>query len=234
MRRRVTWLLVPLAWALACGGRFDRYADGGDGDGAAGSSTGQGGSAPARAGAPGKPGNPGSPGKPGIPASGGTGQVGTGGGVATAGAFSLGGVGIGNNGPGGTFSMGEGGYGCIQDPSACAPGFEPVWSGDGCSYTCYPGPKICYAQQQDYAFFRQELIAKYSTLSCMTDADCGVYYENNACGSGCGISLPNQFIKDFELNLNAYAQANCHPFCPRAPEPPCEPFIPSCWKGYCE
>lgn len=226
MRRRVTWLLVPLAWALACGGRFDR--NGGDGDGDAGGSTGQGGSAPARAGAPSSPGNPGNPGR------GGTGQVGTGGAVSAAGALAVGGVSIGANGPGGTYSMGEGGYGCVQDPSICPPGYEIVWGDDGCGHGCYPSAKTCYQQQQDYAFFRQELINKYRALNCTSDADCSVYYEKNVCGSGCGISLSTQFLKDFDLNLNAYAQANCSPLCPRAPEPPCEPFIASCWKGYCE
>lgn len=233
MRRHVSWLLVPLAWALACGGRLSRYAEDGEGD--AGSSTGQGGSAPANGpGKPGNPGGPGGPGKPGNPGGGGKGQVGTGGAVATAGAPSLGGVGAGANTPGGTFSMGEGGAGCIQDPSACPPGYELVWTGEGCSYSCYPGAKLCYQQHQDYAFFREALLQKYSTLSCMTDADCGIYFEQNTCGNRCGVSLAKPFIDQFDQNLNSYAQQNCNPLCPLAPEPPCEPLIPSCWKGYCE
>ena len=47
--QRLVWLLLPLGWVVACGGRYERSADDGDAGGRAG---GAGASAPSRAGVP--------------------------------------------------------------------------------------------------------------------------------------------------------------------------------------
>lgn len=62
MRRRLVWLVIPLGWALACGGRYQRGSDD-EGD-VGGSSNAQGGSGPSRAGTQSTAGSPVSGGAP--------------------------------------------------------------------------------------------------------------------------------------------------------------------------
>jgi hypothetical protein len=168
-----------------------------------------------------------------------------GGAVATAGAFSTGGR-------------------CACDPIfACPPGYLTVPNADGCCSHCEslcnnvmcpgiacasgshleqaPGqccpncvPDSCAVQQKSYQDFRQQLVDKYSSLGCMTNSDCTVYYEKNQCAVGCGIAMPSAALANLDGNLQSYAQNNCSPNCV-IPTPPCDGNpTPICLHGLCE
>jgi hypothetical protein len=154
------------------------------------------------------------------------------------------------------------GGGCACPLIDCAPGYRVVPNANGCCYHCeslcdqvvcpglacgsgshleqLPGQccptcvyDSCGAQRASYEIFRQQLIDKYSSLSCMIDADCTVYYEKNQCAVGCGISLPAAAINFLDSNLQSYAQLNCSPNCV-TPIAPCAPTLPPiCFKGWC-
>jgi hypothetical protein len=154
------------------------------------------------------------------------------------------------------------GGGCACPIIDCAPGYKLVPNLNGCCYhcesacdqigcpaiACAPGSHLeqqagqccptcvqdsCAAQRANYDFFRQQLIDKYSSLGCMTNGDCTVYYEKNQCAVGCGIPVPGAALDYLERNLQTYAQQNCSPNC-MAPIPPCEPTVPpTCFKGWC-
>jgi hypothetical protein len=232
MRRRVSWLLVPLAWALACGSRFEQTIPGSDGD-AGSTSTGQGGSSQSRAGAPSR-GGTGQTGKAGTSGRGGTGQTGKAGAPASGGAFGTAGTfGTGGAFPiAGTFSMGGS---CACDGMGCGPGYLPVPNANGCCYHCELDLKSCEVQHQNYLAFRQQLVDKYQSIGCNVSSDCSIYYEKNVCGVACGIPIANSVLKDLDANLSSYAQMACNAACPPAPQPPCPPASPpECWKSYCQ
>jgi len=155
------------------------------------------------------------------------------------------------------------GGGCACPIIDCAPGYQLVLNANGCCYHCesrcaqvacpeiacgsgshleqLPGQccptcvqDSCASQRASYQDYRQQLIDKYSSLQCMTDGDCTVYYEKNQCGVGCGIALPSVAINDLDGNLQNYARQYCSPNC-MTPIPPCgPPQAPTCWKGWCE
>lgn len=145
----------------------------------------------------------------------------------------------------------------------CAPGYKLVPNANGCCYHCeslcqevacpgiacgsgshleqLPGQccpacvqDSCEAQRKNYQSFRQQLIDKYSSLGCMTNSDCTIYYEKTQCGVGCGIVMPSAAINNLDSNLQSYAQTSCSPGCMN-PIPPCDaPAPPVCFKGWCE
>ncbi len=226
MRQRITWLTVPLCWALACGGRFEQT---GDGEGSGGVSTGQGGSNQSKAGTT-------AVGKGGVTSSGGSQPVGKGGGAAGSRPIGMGGSTAAGGVPGAGAASGAGaGGGCACDAFACAPGFLPVPNANGCCYQCELDVNICNAQRQDYVTFRDAIVSKYGTLNCQTDADCGLYFEKNACGTACPVAVINTALRELPSVLDSYAQMRCAPMCPPQPQPDCGPKVaPQCWKGYCE
>ena len=245
-------LAVLVAISGACGGRLVR-----EGDDGIGADTGTGGSSSLGAST-----NRGATSSTGArPSTGGTVSIGgksTGiGGKATGmGASPAGGT----FASAGTTSAGGG---CACPIIDCAPGYRLVPNVNGCCYhcesvcnqmacpdiACGPGSHweqlagqccptcvqdSCVAQRANYQVFRQQLIDKYSSLGCMTDSDCTLYYEKNQCGYGCGVAMPVTAIKNLDSSLQSYAQQNCSPNCMNA-VPPCEPQEPpTCWKGWCE
>ena len=115
---------------------------------------------------------------------------------------------------------------------ACGSGSHLEQLAGQCCPTCVQDS--CASQRANYQVFRQQLIDKYSTLGCMTNGDCSVYYEKNQCGLGCGIAMPAAALNDLDRNLQTYAQQYCSPNC-MSPIAPCEPQLPpSCFKGWCE
>lgn len=241
MRRRVIWVIVPLGWALSCGGRFDQTAAGDDDT--AGVSSGQGGSAPARAGAPPQGGVVGKAGASNRAGSGAIGKAGSaaGGAYGTAGAYGAGGKAIGAGGKaigGGVSTTGGFGQGgeCACDPVACAPGYIEVPSPGSCCFHCEPDPLDCRTQRQRYLTMRTQMIEKYSTIGCSKNSDCTYYYEKNACGAQCGVPMALSVVQELSSYLDALAQMTCNAACPPSPTPPCDPIQPepSCFKVWCE
>jgi hypothetical protein len=209
MQRRISWLLVPLCWALACGGRFVQTPGGDDDDD---TSTGQGGSVPSQAGSVGRSGATSVGGK-----ATGIGGKASGGPVGTSGSTAVGGAPT-----------------CACDPILCPSGYQTVPDANGCCYHCELDLKACALQRQAYLEFRQQLLSKYS-YGCMVASDCATYYDKNSCGAtSCGIAVATANYKNLVSNLDSYAQMACSPACPPAPEPPCDPSPPECYKGYCE
>jgi hypothetical protein len=232
-------LAVLVALPVACGGRFER----GEGDDGGGAST-SGGSG-ANQGASSSTGA--KPGKAGAASTGGTS---IGGGVSTtAGSSSVGGGAIGTGGS------------CACPDIACGPGFYPVPNPNGCCdlcqplpcpmmMTCPPGshPELypglmcptcvadsCVEQRKSYEVFKSQLLEKYSSLGCMVNQDCTVWWEKNQCAVGCGIAIPASAFNNLESNLQSYAQQTCSPSCP-VDAPPCEPngSAPVCIQGRCQ
>jgi len=235
MRRRVTWLLVPLAWALACGGRYEQTVAG-DGD-AGSTSTGQGGSGQAKAGSASRAGSTGqaaATGRGGSMPSGSGAATASGGAPSGAGGFATGGTIV--VGTAGTF-VGTAGspIGCACDPIACGSPYMLVPNADGCCYHCELDIKACQAQRAAYVTYRQQLLDKYGSNMCGSNAECTMYFEKNACGTtSCGFPIAKAMWASLDSNLNSYAQMACSPYCPTAPEPPCDPSPgPECFKGYC-
>ncbi len=208
---------------MACGGRFEQTAEG---DGEGGTSTGQGGSSQAKAGTT-------AVGKGGASSSGGSQPIGKGGGAAGSKATGMGGTATGGiSSTGGTFGSGGG---CACDPIACAPGYLTVPNANGCCFHCELDLDSCEAQRQDYVMFREAILGKYGTLNCQTNADCGLYFENNACGTGCPVAVINTALREIPDVLDNYARMRCSQACPPQPRPDCGPKVaPQCWKSYCE
>jgi hypothetical protein len=135
--------------------------------------------------------------------------------------------------------MRNGCYVCVSyciEPVAC----PPIACGSGSHLETLPGECCatcvkddCAEQRKAYRELRAQLLEKYGSLGCMTDADCTVYYEKNACEVGCGVVVPGAAIGYLEMNLPSAAAHLCTPDC--APQPlPCEPpAAPLCEKGRC-
>jgi hypothetical protein len=251
MRGR-SWLLLTglVLISAACGGRLvDRSDD--DGDGA----TNAGGTASTGTGA-GPSGN-------GAATSSGGKAIGTGGMTTGTGGKATG-IGGKTSGVAGAPSVGGGGSVCPDIPCkniACGPNQARVPTPDGCCYSCQnvcpPCPAIacgsgshlevvpgaccptcvadsCEAQRQGYLQFSRQLYEKYSSLGCMVNADCTVYYEKNSCNLGCGVSVPVAALSNLDSNLQSYAQQSCSPNC-MSGTPLCEPnALPVCVLGRCQ
>jgi hypothetical protein len=227
---RVRHVLAATALLAACGGRYSQYEDGGGGANG-GASTGSGGSGQGGKKAGGKAGN-----------------------SSTAGSSSVGGKSIGTAGT----------AGCACPDVDCAPGYVRQLDPSGCCEVCVPldcrnvacpgiacgsgselfyppdqccpvcGPSNCDAERKDYVVFRDQLVAKYGGLGCMSDSDCTLLYDSNACSSGCGgAAIPLAYEKDIHVSLEAYAKVCAG--CPPVPVPPCEPPLPAaCVQGRCQ
>ena len=206
MQGRLIRLLVPLCWALACGGRFAQSSAGDDDDD---SPPGQAGSAPSRSGSSNRGGSSGLSGAH----NGGTQAVG--GGLGTSGTTAAGGA------------------TCNCDPIACSPGFFAVPDANGCCYHCELDLKSCEVQRQSYITFREQLLSRYS-YGCMTASDCAIYYDKNYCGAtSCGFPIVVSNYMNLVTNLETFAKA-CTRACPPAPEPPCAPSALECISGMCQ
>ena len=88
-------------------------------------------------------------------------------------------------------------------------------------------------QRASFQMFEQTLIDKYSTLGCLGNEDCVVYYASNLCASDCGTVVPRASLGNLDNNLQSYAQANCSPDCPNPPVPCPAPPMPRCVDGRC-
>lgn len=211
MLRRPSWLLLSLAWAMACGGR---YQSSGDDDDPGTGATGQGGSGSAIAGTPGRSGT-----SSGGKATGGVG--GAGGAITTAGAPIMGGVGA--SGP------------CACDPILCPPGYLTVPNPDGCCFHCVVDLMRCERARGGYRQLREELLETYRSTACSSDADCTYYYEKNACeATGCPLVVPVTTLMSLTSILDNYAQMSCDG-CPPEPAPPCvPPPVGLCRMGRCQ
>jgi hypothetical protein len=127
------------------------------------------------------------------------------------------------------------GGGCACDAFACGPGYEPVTNLDGCCFHCAAVLPSCDQQRQSYAELKKLLLDKFSTLSCVADTDCGIYYDQTGCGASCGVPIPNAARRNIDDSLYAFAEANCSPVCPPLPVPPCAPSPPPrCVAGRCQ
>ena len=245
-------LAVLVAISGACGGRLVK---GGEGDDGMGADTGSGGSI--SSGATTGRGGTSSTGTGGTVSVGGK-STGIGGKSTGMGASPTGGT----FGVAGTTSAGGGcacpiidcapGYKSVPNPNGCCYHCESlslcdqvacpgIACGSGSHLEQLPGqccptcvPDSCVAQRKNYEVFRQQLIDKYSTLGCMVNSDCTIYYEKNQCAVGCGIPMPSAAINNLDSNLQSFAQTTCSPNCMN-PIPPCEaPTPPVCFKGWCE
>jgi hypothetical protein len=118
--------------------------------------------------------------------------------------------------------------GCACDPIACdAPFFREVPDASGCCYHCELDLKQCVQASKDYGQKRGQLINKYNSEGCLTDADCTVYYNQNQCGvASCGLPLLNSAIEAVDRKLNNYAQTTCSPACPGPADVLCPPPLP--------
>jgi hypothetical protein len=217
MRRRASWLLLSLAWAMACGGR---YQSSDDDDDAGRGATGQGGGSATTGGTTGRAGTGTSAGGK-ISGTAGTVSVGTGGATTMGGAPAVGGFATAGT--------------CACDPIACAPGYKPVPDPGGCCFHCEQDVMGCAQAQADYRRLRQEMLDKYRSDGCATDNDCTVYYTKNACDvNGCPVVLPVRTVMSFVSNLEGFAQMSCTG-CPTEPRLPCEAVPPMlCRMGRCQ
>jgi hypothetical protein len=229
---RVRHVLAATALLAACGGRYAEV-EGEGGGASSGASTGSGGSGQGGTKAGGKAGN-----------------------SSTAGSSSVGGKSTGTSG--------TSGCACPTFDFECAPGYVKQLNPSGCCEVCVPldctlvpcpgvacgsgsqlyyppdqccpvcGPSTCEEQRKDYLLFRDQLVAKYAGFACMSDMDCTVLYDSNACSVGCGgAAIPWLYEKDIHLSLDAYAKACTG--CPPLPVPPCEPPPPpACVQGRCQ
>jgi hypothetical protein len=101
-----------------------------------------------------------------------------------------------------------------------------------CCPICAPGPDpACAKGQQSYASLRKSLVEKYQSAGCMTDADCTLVFENNACAASCGIAVSGALAMNLISNLDSAAQSCAT--CPPPPLPPCARFVALCSNGQC-
>jgi len=203
-------LWLPVAWLIACGGRFEKTTP----DEEEGGTTSLGGSVAVGGTASSKGGKAGSASRAGR--SGG-GTVGTGGSVQTAGTFGV----------AGTTS-------CACPVPICGPAGHLEPNADGCCYHCVVNQMLCIEQRQEYLRLRAELIEKYSSVGCMIAEDCTVYYDKNSCDAGCGIPIPREQLDNLRSNLDSFALQRCDPACPPVPVPPCDAQAPGCVNGRCQ
>lgn len=219
--------MLPLGLGLACGGKFSQTGEGDEGSGGTSS---------------------------GAPASGGKSQ-GQGGSSAPAGASSKGGAAQGG--------QPTSGGACACAGVDCKPGYEPVPTPNGCCFTCEPvgcpeepcGVRscppgyylatppgaccptcqldTCANARDDYLQYSRRVIEKYNTLGCMSDQECGLYYEKNSCNLSCGAPMPWNAFESLDQDLQAYAKI-CDS-CPFHDVPPCAPTPqPRCLYGRCQ
>jgi hypothetical protein len=235
--RNAIWLLLPLGWA--CGGRYEQIIEGDDQpDGgstaAAGTTSSIGGSSSSKAGSSSRGGTTGKAGSSGRAGSsskaGGSGRGGTSG---VAGSTSIGGT---TSSAGSIGTAGSGSI-CICAEPSCAPFFRAVPNADGCCDHCEVDRAECAMAQQGYLTYRDQILQKYGSLSCVSDSDCGQLFEKNECGVPlpCTVSLSNSQIMVVTQILDTYAQANCSSACPQRIPPPC-PVVtpPRCLMSRCQ
>lgn len=126
---------------------------------------------------------------------------------------------------------------CACDPIACAPPFfRAVPEVAGCCYHCELDLTQCVHASKDYGQQRQQLLNKYNRKGCRTDADCGVFYNQQQCGvATCGLPLLKSAFDAVDQELNSYAQSNCSPDCPGPADLPCPPPLPlaRCAMNHC-
>lgn len=199
-------LWLPVAWLIACGGRFEKTTP----------DEGEGGTV-SHAGATTQGGHPGGAGA----ASGGAvsagGALSTGGAVQTAGTLNVAGTTT-----------------CACPVPLCGPASHLEPNIDGCCLRCVVNQMTCIERRQDYLRLRAELVEKYSTFGCMTGNDCTVYYDQNACNTGCGIPIAKAALNNLQSNLENFALKQCDPACPPLPLPPCDVQPFGCVNGRCQ
>lgn len=92
----------------------------------------------------------------------------------------------------------------------------------------------CRVQKQNYADYREQLVAQYSAFGCAQDSDCVVFYNQTACDSSCVLTTTaaKRAVVD---GLNNFALGNCNSYCLPNPKPNCgDPPPPHCANGQCQ
>jgi hypothetical protein len=119
-------------------------------------------------------------------------------------------------------------------PSACPAGTHLEKVEGACCATCEPGPvdAACARGQEQYRMFRAQLIEKYNSLPCETDADCKFVFDDNACVSTCGFVVTASQAVSTVTNLESAAEAGCKT-CPDPLALPCPFQVAVCSNGHC-
>jgi hypothetical protein len=127
----------------------------------------------------------------------------------------------------------------VKCPATCSPPPCPAGSHlemlDGqCCPTCQPGTEsnACRTGRASYTQLRAALVEKYNSSGCMTDTDCTLVFEDNACVSNCGTAFPVSLASNAESNLKSAAQMDCGT-CARPDRPPCALLVALCSNGHC-
>lgn len=148
--------------------------------------------------------------------------------------------GIGGTSVGGTTNSGFGGTGGTVT-TGCDTGCPDVDCTRGqhletlpgaCCPSCLPGPsRECATGQESYTLLRNQLLDKYGSLGCKTDADCALVTEDNACMAICNIALPSSTVMNYVANLNSYASGCAS--CDSPTRSPCQKASAACMNGEC-
>jgi hypothetical protein len=151
-----------------------------------------------------------------------------GGGAPSAGAANGGAPGVGNAGAGGC-----GVTACPAIIGYCAGGYHLGTAVGQCCPGCISNSTTDCAQGAvNYQDFEQTQVMFHNF--CMTDTDCVLAPENNACASTCGIAISVSAEASVVSALTDDANNNCGA-CPpsRTPPPQCPAFFASCTHGAC-
>jgi hypothetical protein len=149
-----------------------------------------------------------------------------GGGTPGAGAANGGAAGIGNAGAGGC-----GVTACPAIIGYCAGGYHLGTAVGQCCPGCIPNSTTDCAQGAvNYQDFEQTQIMFHNF--CMTDTDCVLAPENNACASTCGIAISVSAEASVVSALTDDANNNCGT-CPPSSTPECPGVYASCTYGAC-
>jgi hypothetical protein len=122
---------------------------------------------------------------------------------------------------------------CVCDPIACGPGYIQVPNDSGCCSHCELDQDACEQQSADYLLYRTELIAQFSSYTCVANTDCIAFYIQNSCSDACLLTVTGARRAVID-GLNNYATSNCNEACLANPKPSCgDPPLPACREGVC-
>ena len=91
----------------------------------------------------------------------------------------------------------------------------------------------CLIQKQNYADYREQLVAQFSVFVCSQDSDCVVFYNQTSCDSSCVLTTTGakRAVVD---GLNNFALSNCSSYCLPDNQPNCGDPPPPHWSnGQC-
>ena len=125
--------------------------------------------------------------------------------------------------------------GCPDIPCAIPPGCPPGYHFETPPGACCPQciQDSCEKAREEYLQYSRRVIEKYNTLPCMSDQECGLYYEKNSCNLSCGAPMTWSAFQSLDQDLQAYAKICSN--CPFPDVPPCEPVgQPRCINSRCQ